>query len=69
MSTEAGQVQLVRRKRHALELAAGAPRAKPGPNQHRIWGTVTADVAERQLAEHAEIAYRRFIADWQASCS
>jgi transposase len=58
---------LVRRKLRALELAAGAPRAKPGPNSKPIWGTAAADVAERQIAQHAEIAYRRFVTDWQAS--
>jgi len=58
---------LVRRKLRALELRAGAPRAKPGPRKQRIWGSAAADVAERRLAEHAEVAYRRLVADWQAS--
>jgi transposase len=58
---------LVRRKLRALELTAGAPRAKPGPNNRPLWGTAANDLAESKLAQHAENAYRRFIADWQAS--
>ncbi len=42
---------LVRRKLRALELTAGAPRTKP----------------EKRLAEQAEAAYRRLVADWQAN--
>jgi transposase len=56
---------LVRRKLRALELKAGAPRAKPGPNADTVWST-KADAAERRVAEQAEIAYRRLVADWQA---
>jgi hypothetical protein len=58
---------LVRRKLRALELRAGAPRAKPGPSAQPIWGTTEADAAERRLAEQAEAAYRRLVSDWQAS--
>jgi transposase len=57
---------LVRRKTRALELKAGAPRAKPGPNPDPVWNT-TSDAAEKRLAEHAEAAYRRLVCDWQAS--
>lgn len=57
---------LVRRKLRALERQAGAPRAKPGPNAAPIWKT-SADEAEKRLALQAEIAYRRFVADWQAT--
>ena len=56
---------LVRRKIRALELKAGAPRAKPGPNPDPVWNT-TSDAAEKRLAEQAEAAYRRVVADWQA---
>ena len=57
---------LVRRKIRALELKAGAPRAKPGPNPDPVWNT-TSDAAEQRLAEQAEAAYRRLVCDWQAS--
>jgi transposase len=56
---------LVQRKIRALELTAGAPRAKPGPNANPKWHTST-DATERRLAEQAEIAYRRLLADRQA---
>jgi transposase len=57
----------VQRKLRRLELAAGAPRRKTGPNPDPVWGSPATDAAERRLAEHAEAAYRRIIADWQAS--
>src|SRR5215210_1190544 len=57
---------LVRRKLRALELRAGAPRAKPGPNSTGTWDR-SREEAERDLAEHAEAAYRRLVADWQAA--
>lgn len=57
---------LVRRKLRALELKAGAPRAKPGPKSDPIWNT-TADAAEKRLALQAEVGYRRLVTDWQAS--
>jgi transposase len=57
---------LVRRKIRALELKAGAPRAKPGPKPDPVWNT-TGDAAETRLAEQAEAAYRRLIADWQST--
>ena len=57
---------LVRRKIRRLELTAGAPRAKPGPKPDPVWNT-TAEAAEKRLALQAEAAYRRLIADWQAS--
>lgn len=56
----------VRRKLRRLELAAGAPRAKTGPNPDPVWNT-DRDDAENRLALQAEIAYRRFVADWQAT--
>ena len=58
---------LVRRKLRALELAAGAPRAKPGPNAQPGLEHAASDAAEKRLAEQAETAYRRLVADWQAS--
>ncbi len=58
---------LVARKVRAIELAAGAPRRKPGPKPNPVWKTAAQDAAERQAAEQAERAYRRLIADWQAS--
>lgn len=57
---------LVRRKLRRLELAAGAPRAKSGPNPDPVWNS-NHDGAEKRLALQAEIAYRRFVADWQAT--
>jgi transposase len=56
---------LVRRKLRAMELKAGAPRAKPGPNPDPVWNT-TSDAAEKRLAEQAETAYRWLVADWRA---
>jgi transposase len=46
---------LVRRKMRALEIAAGAPRAKPGPKPDPVWNT-TNEAAERRVAEQAEAA-------------
>jgi transposase len=57
---------LVRRKLRAMELKAGAPRAKTGPNPDPVWNT-NNDAADKRLAEQAEAAYQRLIADWQAS--
>jgi hypothetical protein len=56
----------VRRKLRALELKAGAPRAKPDPNPDPIRNAAT-DAAEKRLAIQAEASYRRLVADWQAS--
>lgn len=57
---------LVRRKLRAMELKAGAPHAKTGPNPDPVWASKT-NAAEKRLAEQAEIAYRHLVADWQAS--
>jgi transposase len=57
---------LVRRKLRRLELRAGAPRAKNGPHPDPVWNT-DADAFERHLAEQAERAYERLVADWTAS--
>ena len=48
-----------------LELAAGAPRWQGG---RHVWSTNDAmRHAERALAAQAELAYRRNVADWQAT--
>jgi transposase len=62
-----GQPSLARHKIRRLELAAGAQSRKgqvrPG---HGARNPATRQ-AERDLALHAETAYRRTIADWQAT--
>ena len=58
---------LVRRKLRRLELSAGAAAAKPGPSKAPIWGSAAREGAERRVAEQAEAAYRRLIADWSAA--
>jgi transposase len=55
---------MVRRKLRRLELAAGAPRRKSGPQADPVWNT-DADTRERCLAEQAERAYERLVADWK----
>jgi hypothetical protein len=57
---------LTRRKLRRLELMTGAPHVKPGPNHTPMRKTGAAQI-EWQLTEQAEIAYRRLIADWQAT--
>ena len=56
------QPSLTRKKLRRLELTAGAPKAQ---------GTTSTNEAmrqaERALAEQAELAYRRNVADWQAT--
>jgi hypothetical protein len=56
----------VRRKLRRLELMTGAERVKPGPNPTPM-RPAGAAAAERQLAEQAEHAYRRLVADWKSS--
>ena len=58
---------LVRRKIRALELKAGAPRARSGPSRDPIWKNASAEERERQIAEQAEAAYRRLVSDWRQS--
>ena len=60
------RLSLVRRKLRTLELKTGAPRARIGPQPHPVWNR-GADAGERHLAEQDEEAYRRLIANWQAS--
>lgn len=57
---------LVRRKLRRLELAAGAPHHKSGPRPDPVWKT-DADERECRLAEQAERAYERLVADRAAS--
>jgi len=56
---------MVRRKLRRLELSAGAARRRSGPQPDPIWNTDT-DAAERRLAEQAERAYERLVADRMA---
>src|SRR4051795_1263218 len=58
---------IVARKLRMLELTAGAPRRKPGPKSQTVWAPSAQHQAERRLTEQAELAYRRVVADWQAS--
>jgi transposase len=58
------QPSLSRKKLRRLELLAGAPKGKVKPG---IWAANKAmRAAERELAQQAERAYRRSVADWQA---
>jgi transposase len=59
---------LVARKLRTLQLRSGEPHATTPPPPGRRRATATQLAAqERHLAEHAELAYRRLIADWQAT--
>jgi hypothetical protein len=60
------QPALVARKLRRLELAAGAPRRKPGPKPNPVWASDQQLLAQRHVAEQAEAGYRRLVADWQA---
>lgn len=57
---------LVARKLHTLELRAGAARASSS-TAHPASTAKQRAAQERHLAEHAEHAYRRLIADWKAT--
>jgi transposase len=58
------QPSLTKKKLRRLELTAGAPKGKVKPG---IWAANKAmREAERELAQQAERAYQRTIADWQA---
>jgi transposase len=56
---------VVRRKLRRLELRTGAPRAKRRPGVAPLWGSPGQDDLERELSQHAELAYRRLVTDWQ----
>ena len=59
------QPSLTKKKLRRLELTAGAPKAQ---GTTAIWSTNAAmRHAERALAEQAELAYKRNVADWQAT--
>jgi len=59
------QPSLTAKKMRRLELQAGAPRFK---GARHVWSTNDAmRQAERALAEQAELAYKRNVADWQAT--
>ena len=57
---------MVRRKLRRLELAAGAPRRRSGPQSNPVWNRDN-DAAERRLAEQAERSYERLVVDRMAS--
>ena len=60
---------LTRKKLRGLELTAGAER-HPGRRDlptKNSYSQRTHRERERELSEHAELAYRRLVADWQAS--
>jgi hypothetical protein len=55
---------LTKKKLRRLELLARSPKGKVKPG---IWATNEAmRQAEQELAEQAERAYQRSVADWQA---
>ena len=59
------QPSLTKKKLRRLELLAGAPKGKVKPG---IWATNKAmRQAEQELAQQAERAYQRSVADWQAA--
>jgi transposase len=60
-----GQPSLTKKKLRRLELLAGAPKGKVKPG---IWAANKAiRQAERELAQQAERAYQRSVADWHAT--
>lgn len=58
---------LVARKLRALELRAGAPHVRTTSTAPRASAAKQRAAQERQLAEQAELAYRRLVADWKAT--
>jgi transposase len=64
-----GRPSLTRKKLRALELRAGAER-HPGRRDlatKNAYSQRAHRERERELSEQAELAYRRFVADWEAS--
>ena len=60
------QPSLTRKKLRRLELRAGAPSRK-GDRTGKWVANAAMREAERELAEQAEAAYKRTVADWQAT--
>jgi transposase len=58
---------LVARKLRTLELRADAAHASSSSTARPASSAKQRAAQERQLAEHAELAYRRLIADWKAT--
>ena len=61
-----GQPSLTRKKLRLLELRAGAPSRKGIRTGKYVAGKAMRE-AERAAAEQAEAAYKRTVADWQAT--
>ena len=60
---------LTRKKLRGLELRAGAER-HPGRRDlptKNAYSQRAERARERELSEHAEVAYRRLVADWRAT--
>ncbi len=62
-----GRPSLLRVKLRKAELAAGAPQLPTRHGGTKVSASATERAAERELAERAEAAYRRLLADWQTS--
>jgi transposase len=62
-----GRPSLLRAKIRRAELAAGAQALAKRHGGQRISASTQERDAERRLTEQAEAAYRRLIADWQAT--
>jgi transposase len=62
-----GRPSLLRAKLRKVELAAGATPLRSRHGGPRVSASAAERAAERELAEGAEAAYRRLLADWQAS--
>lgn len=58
---------LVRSKLRAVELRAGAPALSKRHGGRRVTASAGQRAVERELAERAESAYRRTVADWKAT--
>jgi transposase len=58
---------LMRAKIRRAELDAGAPPRSKRHGGQAVRASAKERAAERELVERAEVAYRRLVADWQAS--